>query len=107
MPQLRRCKSSVRKREGGRQWRVRFFAHAWLTYVRMLARSGGVSLLRVLARWLAEVPAERRAEGARRTVAHAFRDLLDSQVLPPQQSLGQRHAPREEIFHGRHPDSPG
>ena len=51
------------------------------------------TLARVAARRLADVPAERGAEGARRTVADAFGNLADPAVVAAQQILRDGHGP--------------
>ena len=56
---------------------------------------------RVATRRLADVPAERGAEGARRAVADAFGDLGKPEVVPAEQILRDRHAPGEQVFHRR------
>ena len=60
-----------------------------------------LTLAGVATRWLAHVPAERGAEGARRAVANAFGDFGDSQVVAAEQILCDGHAPGEQVFHWR------
>jgi hypothetical protein len=54
-----------------------------------LADIGGVELLRIATRGPPNMSAERGAERARRTIAHALGNLRDSQGLPTQQSFSQ------------------
>ena len=57
------------------------------------------TLARVATRRPAHVPAERGAEGARRTVADAFGDLVEPEVVAAEQVLRDGHAPGEQVFH--------
>ena len=50
------------------------------------------------------MPAERGAEGARRTIPDALGDLGDPAVVAPEQILGDGHAPGEQVFHRRQAD---
>src|SRR5688500_15829970 len=53
----------------------------------------------VVARRLAHVPAERGAEGARRSITDAFGDLVESNVVAAEQILGDGHAPGQQVLH--------
>src|SRR5262249_34090597 len=64
------------------------------------------NLLRVATGRLPNMSAEGCAESTRGAVTHALGNLLEPQLLPAQQSLGQRHAPCEEILHGRQTNGP-
>src|SRR5688500_12767877 len=61
----------------------------------------------VTAGRLAYVPAKRGAEGARRAVADAFGDLVDSKVVAAEQVLRDGHAPGEQVFHRRQSHADG
>src|ERR1700733_4729668 len=52
-----------------------------------------------IARWRqSDITGEGHAEGACGTVAHALRNFGDATFFPPQQVLGDCHAPGEQIF---------
>src|SRR5262245_52496400 len=59
------------------------------------------ALARVPTRRPAHKPAERGAESARRAITHSFGDLVESEVVVPEQIFRHGHAPGEEIFHRR------
>ena len=48
------------------------------------------------------MPAESCAEGACRAVTDTFSDLGYAEVRTAEQIFCDGHAPREEVFHGRH-----
>src|SRR5262245_4708988 len=55
----------------------------------------------VAARGLADMPAERGTERARRAVADALGDFCDSEVVLAEQILRDGHAPGEQVLHRR------
>ena len=50
------------------------------------------------------MPAEGRAEGARRAVADVFGDFGQREIAPAQQTFGDRHAPGDQVLHRRQAD---
>src|SRR5262249_60912471 len=64
------------------------------------------SRARVTAGRLAHAPAERRAEGTRGSVADAFGDFGNTDILSSKEIFRDRHSPGEKVLHRRNADSP-
>lgn len=50
----------------------------------------------------AHVAGERHAKGVDRAVARALGNLCHAAIVAPKQVFRQRHAPGQQVFHGRH-----